>query len=147
MWGSSSSLKEVYVCKIRFFPILQLKVWAKLDMFHKLIKITTKFPILVHESVLCFALDDVLRDRNLIRILNNWATYNYYLRQGGYVYFFYHSFTLHRLERRTRPIWTPYDGWRRWDSNLCTPACESPTLPLCYCIWFVCLLLVCLFVC
>ena len=48
-------------------------------------------------------------------------------------FFFYHSFILHRLERRTRPILTPYDGRRhRWDSNLRTPACESPALPLCY---------------
>ena len=46
--------------------------------------------------------------------------------------FFYHSFILHRLERRTRPILTPYDGRCRWDSNLRTPACESPALPLCY---------------
>ena len=49
-----------------------------------------------------------------------------------FFFFFYHSFILHRLERRTRPIWTPYDGRRRWDSNLRTPACESPALPLCY---------------
>ena len=47
-------------------------------------------------------------------------------------YFFYHSFMLHRLERRTRPILTPYDGRRQWDSNLRTPAYESPALPLCY---------------
>ena len=42
------------------------------------------------------------------------------------------SFILHRLESRTRPILTPYDGRRRWDSNLRTPACKSPALPLCY---------------
>ena len=36
------------------------------------------------------------------------------------------SFISHRLESRTRPILTPYDGWRRWDSNLRTPACKSP---------------------
>ena len=39
---------------------------------------------------------------------------------------FYHAFTLHRPESRTRPILTPYDGRRQWDSNLRTPACESP---------------------
>ena len=33
-------------------------------------------------------------------------------------FFFYHSFILHCLESRTRPILTPYDGQRRWDSNL-----------------------------
>ena len=49
-----------------------------------------------------------------------------------FFFFFNHSFILHRLERRTRPIWTPYDGRRRWDLNLRTPACESPALPLCY---------------
>ena len=32
----------------------------------------------------------------------------------------------------TKPISTPYDGRRWWDSNLRTPACKSPTLPLCY---------------
>ena len=36
-------------------------------------------------------------------------------------FFFMISF-LHRLESRTRPILTPYDGRRRWDSNLRTPA-------------------------
>ena len=38
---------------------------------------------------------------------------------------FHHSFTLHHLKSRTRPILTPYDGrcWR--DSNLCAPTCES----------------------
>ena len=35
--------------------------------------------------------------------------------------FFYHS-----LESRTRLILTAYDGQRRWDSNLRTPACEPP---------------------
>ena len=39
---------------------------------------------------------------------------------------------LHRLENRTKPISTPYDGRRLWDSNLRTPACKSPALPLCY---------------
>ena len=43
----------------------------------------------------------------------------------------YHLF-LHRLENRTKPISTPYDGRRWWDSNLRTPACKSPALPLCY---------------
>ena len=43
----------------------------------------------------------------------------------------YHLF-LHRLENRTKPISTPYDGRRWWDSNLRTPACKSPVLPLCY---------------
>ena len=42
------------------------------------------------------------------------------------------SFILHRLESGTRPILTPYDGRRQWDSNLRTPACKSPALPLCY---------------
>ena len=46
--------------------------------------------------------------------------------------FFKHSFILHRLESRTRPILTPYDDRCRWNSNLRTPACESPALPLCY---------------
>ena len=36
------------------------------------------------------------------------------------------------FRERTRPMWTPYDGWRRWDSNLRTPVCELPALPLCY---------------
>ena len=41
-------------------------------------------------------------------------------------------FILHRLENRTRPISTPYNGRRWWDSNLRTPACVAPALPLCY---------------
>ena len=48
---------------------------------------------------------------------------------------FYNSLILHRLENRTRPILTPYNG-RRWcDSNLHTPACELPALPLRYGRW------------
>ena len=39
---------------------------------------------------------------------------------------FHHSFILHHLESRTRPISTPYDGRCWWDLNLRTPACESP---------------------
>ena len=31
-----------------------------------------------------------------------------------------------------KPISTPYDGRRWWDSNLRTPACKSPALPLFY---------------
>ena len=31
-----------------------------------------------------------------------------------------------------KPISTPHDGRRWWDSNLRTSACESPALPLCY---------------
>ena len=42
--------------------------------------------------------------------------------------FFMISFILHRLESRT----TPYNGRCWWDSNLHTPACKSPALPLCY---------------
>ena len=34
------------------------------------------------------------------------------------VLFFKHSFILHRLENRTKPISTPYDGRHWWDSNL-----------------------------
>ena len=49
-----------------------------------------------------------------------------------FYFFFTISFTLHHLESKTRRILTPYDGWCQWDSNLHTPACESPTLPLCY---------------
>ena len=49
-----------------------------------------------------------------------------------FFFFFMISFILHRLESRTRPILTPYDGRRRWDSNLRTSACKSPALPLCY---------------
>ena len=59
-------------------------------------------------------------------------SFNTTLLHFFFFFFFYHSFILHRLGRRTRPIWTPYDGWHRWDSNLRTPACESPALPLCY---------------
>ena len=33
---------------------------------------------------------------------------------------------------RMWPISTHFNGRCRWDSNLCTSACESPTLPLCY---------------
>ena len=49
---------------------------------------------------------------------------------AGEVVFFTISFILHRLESKTRPILTPYDGRCQWDSNLRTPACESPALPL-----------------
>ena len=52
-----------------------------------------------------------------------------------YLIFFHHSFILHRLENRTRPISTPYDGQHRWYSNLRTPSWESPALPLCYGHW------------
>ena len=53
--------------------------------------------------------------------------------QTFFFFFFlpYHFF-LHHLENRTKPISTPYDGRRWWDSNLLTPACKSPALPLCY---------------
>ena len=53
---------------------------------------------------------------------------------GGFLFFcfFYHSFILCRSESRPRPILTPYDVWRQWDSNIHTPTCESPTLPLLY---------------
>ena len=44
---------------------------------------------------------------------------------------FKNSSILHRLGSRTKLILTYYGGWRGWDSNLRTPACESPTLPLC----------------
>ena len=46
--------------------------------------------------------------------------------------FFNSSFILHQLESSTRPILTPYNGRRRWDSNLRAPACQSCALPLCY---------------
>ena len=42
----------------------------------------------------------------------------------------YHLF-LHHLENRTKPISTPYDGRRWWDSNLRTPACKSPAVLYC----------------
>ena len=49
-----------------------------------------------------------------------------------FIVFFYHSFILQHLESRTRLMLTPYDGRCWWDMNLCTPACESPALPLWY---------------
>ena len=56
------------------------------------------------------------------------------LLQAIHYYFFFlpYHFFLHRLENRTKPTSTPYDGRRWWDSNLRTPACKSPALPLCY---------------
>ena len=39
--------------------------------------------------------------------------------------FFYHSFILHSLDNRTRPLSTLYNGRHQWDSNLHTPASES----------------------
>ena len=45
-------------------------------------------------------------------------------------FFFYHSFIVHRLKNRTRPISTLQGGRRWWDSNLCTPACESRAVVL-----------------
>ena len=48
------------------------------------------------------------------------------------IFFLPYHFFLHRLENRTKPISTPYDGRRWWDSNLRTPASKSPALPLCY---------------
>ena len=59
-----------------------------------------------------------------------------------FVFFFlfflpYHLF-LHHLENRTKPISTPYDGRRWWDSNLRTLACKSPALPVCYGRQFTC---------
>ena len=50
----------------------------------------------------------------------------------GFFLIFYHSFFLCHLESRTRLILTPYDGWCWWHSNLRTPTCESPALPLRY---------------
>ena len=46
-----------------------------------------------------------------------------------YLFFFlpYHFF-LHRIENRMKPVSTPYDGRRWWDSNLRTPACKPPAL-------------------
>ena len=61
-------------------------------------------------------------------------THTHYFIFLFYLFYFflpYHLF-LHRLENRTKPISTPYDGRRWWDSNLRTPACKSPALPLCY---------------
>ena len=57
-----------------------------------------------------------------------------YLNIGVFFFCFFlnHSFILHRIESRIRPILTPYDGRHRWDSNLRTLACESPAIPLCY---------------
>ena len=49
-----------------------------------------------------------------------------------FCFFLPYHFFLHHLENRTKPISTPYDGRRWWDSNLRTPACKSPALPLCY---------------
>ena len=49
-----------------------------------------------------------------------------------FFFFLPYHFFLHHLENRTKPISTPFDGRRWWDSNLRTPACKSPTLPLCY---------------
>ena len=53
------------------------------------------------------------------------------LTQPFFFFFLPYHFLLHRLENRTKPISTPYDGRRWWDSNLRTPACKSPALPLC----------------
>ena len=58
------------------------------------------------------------------------------------LFFPYHSFTLHRLENRMRPISTHCKGRCWWDSNLRTPACESSALPLCYERCHLCLKLV-----
>ena len=52
-----------------------------------------------------------------------------------FFFFFLPYFFLHRLENRTKPISTIYDGRRWWDSNLRTPACKLPALPLCYGRW------------
>ena len=41
------------------------------------------------------------------------------------IFFFNHSFILHRLGNRTRPISTPYDGRHWWDSNPHTTAWED----------------------
>ena len=78
---------------------------------------------------------------SLDSVPSNWIKrYNFLLLSpnalsGGHFFFFfflpYHLF-LHCLENRTKPISTPYDGRRWWDSNLRTPTCKSPTLPLCY---------------
>ena len=64
--------------------------------------------------------------------------------------FFYHSFILHCLESRTKPILTPCNGRQGWDSNLRTLACGSPALLLCYgrqqnhCIYLYMSFLICL---
>ena len=49
-----------------------------------------------------------------------------------FFFFLPYHFFLHCLENRTKPMSTPYDGRCWWDSNLRTPACKSPALPLCY---------------
>ena len=41
-------------------------------------------------------------------------------------FFVKHSFTLHRLENRTKPVSTPHDDWCWCYSDLHTSACESP---------------------
>ena len=43
-----------------------------------------------------------------------------------------HSFILHHLENRMRPISAPHNGWCSWDLNLRTSAYDLPALPLFY---------------
>ena len=59
--------------------------------------------------------------------------FRFHLSSFFFFFFFlpYHLFLL-RLENRTKPISTPYDGRCWWDSNLRTAACKSPALLLCY---------------
>ena len=64
-----------------------------------------------------------------------WYIQRYFTYQISTFFFFFflpYHLSLHRLENRTKPISTPYYGRRWWDSNLRTPACKSPPLPLCY---------------
>ena len=79
------------------------------------------------------------------RYINVWRCVSWDAKEGVLLrvhVFFLLVFTihllLHRFENRTRPISTPYDGRHWWDSNLRTPAFESPTLPLCYRLQNVC---------
>ena len=56
-----------------------------------------------------------------------WCTITFF-----FFFFLPYHFFLHRLGNRAKPISTPYDGRHWWDSNLRTPTCKSPALPLCY---------------
>ena len=79
----------------------------------------------------------VVEDKTLLNIVSACINVVGVVQHCPSVSFFHHSFILHGYENRTRLVLTPYGQslWDRWDSNLRTPACESPALPLCYRRW------------
>ena len=77
------------------------------------------------DDYFCLISGDVLTNvTNIVQLIPCTAADSFFF---FIFYFLFYHFILHRLEKRTKPISTPYDAQRWWDSNLRTPtpACKS----------------------